>query len=119
MLDQEKDNKDLDHDHVHDQEDVIDHDHLIINVIVHLTIDHDHVHVIQDEIIIGIIIIIIIHQIKHQNIQIHILITMMKGITTRDGKVLGPGPKDLVLGPGPQIFRSKFRTRSRLGPKKS
>ena len=26
--------------------------------------------------------------------------------TNRDGKVLGPGPKDLVLGPGPQIFRS-------------
>ena len=37
----------------------------------------------------------------------------------KDGKVLGPGPKDLVLGPGLQIFRSKFRTRGRLGPKKS
>ena len=37
----------------------------------------------------------------------------------RDGKVLGPGPKDLVLGPGLQIFRSKFWTRSGPGPKKS
>ncbi|PKY62257.1 hypothetical protein RhiirA4_551173 [Rhizophagus irregularis] len=36
----------------------------------------------------------------------------------KDGKVLGSRPKDLVLGPGPQIFRSKFWTRSGPGPKK-
>ena len=53
MLDQEKDNKDLDHNHV--QEDVINHNHdyLITEV------DHDHDQIIiQDEIIIiGIIMI--------------------------------------------------------------
>ena len=32
----------------------------------------------------------------------------------RDGKVLGPGPKDLVLGPSLQIFRSRFRTDEKL-----
>ena len=85
MLEQEKENKDLNHDHV--QEDVIDHHHLIIedHVIDHLIIeiDHDHVQIIQDEIIIiGIIIIIIIHhRIKHQDIQIHTLTIIMTDIT--------------------------------------
>src|SRR5947207_9991069 len=87
MLGQEKDNKDLDHDHA--QKDDIDHNHnhLITedHVVDHLIteIDHDHVQIIQDEIIIiGIIIIIIHHQIKHQDIQIHIRIIMMKGNIT-------------------------------------
>jgi len=42
-----------------------------------------------------------------------------RAIVPRDGKVLSPGPKDLVLGPGLQIFKSKFWTRSGPGPKKS
>ncbi|PKY41440.1 hypothetical protein RhiirA4_455018 [Rhizophagus irregularis] len=39
--------------------------------------------------------------------------------TSKNGKVLSPEPKDLVLGPGLQIFRSKFWTRSGSDPKKS
>ena len=81
MLDQRKENKDSDQDH--DQEDVINHDHLIIedHVVDYLIteVDQDHDQTIQDEIIIIGIITIIIHQIKHQDTQIHILIIMMKG----------------------------------------
>src|SRR5204862_671950 len=86
MLDQERDNKDLDHVHARENDIDHDHDHLITedHVVDHLITEIDHVHVqIQDEIIIiGIIIIIIHHQIKHQDIQIHIRIIMMKGNIT-------------------------------------
>src|SRR5436190_1135261 len=73
MLDQERDNKDLDHVHVREDDIDHDHDHLITedHVVNHLIaeIDHDHVQIQDEIIIIGIIIIIIHHQIKHQDIQ--------------------------------------------------
>ena len=83
MLDQERDNKDLDHVHVRENDIDHDHDHLITedHVVDHLIteIDHDHDQIQDEIIIIGIIIIIIHHQIKHQDIQIHIRIITMKG----------------------------------------
>ena len=88
-VDREKDEKDLNHDHHHHightdqiiedhhgQDHEKDHYHHIENHMDHIAEDrHNHDHE-KDEIIIGtiIIIIIIIHQIKHPNIQIHILI---------------------------------------------
>src|SRR6266496_503946 len=86
MLDQRRDNKDLDHVHVRENDIDHDHDHLITedHVVDHLIteIDHDHVQIQDEIIIIGIIIIIIHHQIKHQDTQIHIHIITMKENTT-------------------------------------
>src|SRR6266516_382083 len=86
MLDQERDNKDLDHVHVREDNIDHDHDHLITedHVVDHLIteIDHDYAQIQDEIIIIGIIIIIIHHQIKHQDIQIYIRIIMMKGNIT-------------------------------------